>query len=132
MLCVNVCRSELIDSAWVVIVPGQKCIKTPSFYYICYMQAYIKYILSSGYSEWTMWSNCSKECGYGERNQTRECMFKNKKSCESFTDTEKKELCNKQPCTGKYNNLCWTRMIWLVDSYHLPIKDVCPQHKNYW
>ena len=24
---VNVCRSELIDSAWVVIVPGQKCIK---------------------------------------------------------------------------------------------------------
>ena len=21
------CRSELIDSAWVVIVPGQKCIK---------------------------------------------------------------------------------------------------------
>ena len=24
---VNFCRSELIDSAWVVIVPGQKCIK---------------------------------------------------------------------------------------------------------
>ena len=24
---VNVCRSELIDSAWVVVVPGQKCIK---------------------------------------------------------------------------------------------------------
>ena len=23
------CRSELIDSAWVVIVPGQKCTKKP-------------------------------------------------------------------------------------------------------
>ena len=28
------CRSELIDSAWVVIVPGQKCIKKSFNFYV--------------------------------------------------------------------------------------------------
>ena len=33
------CRSELIDSAWVVIVPGQKCIK--KYIYICAVFAHL-------------------------------------------------------------------------------------------
>ena len=38
VVCVaNVCRSELMDSAWVVIAPGQKCIKKIPSYFNVYI-----------------------------------------------------------------------------------------------
>ena len=36
------CRSELIDSAWVVIVPGKKCIKKHNIYIYIYIYIYIE------------------------------------------------------------------------------------------
>ncbi len=45
----------------------------------------------TGWSDWSAWGHCDKDCDYGLKNRTRTCSGE----CELG-----KELCNREPCKG--------------------------------
>ena len=64
----------------------------------------MEYILVDGnWGEWAEWSICSKTCGEGLKNRTRECnnptpMFGGKSCDENATDVD---MCKDRECPGK-------------------------------
>jgi len=50
---------------------------------------------------WGQWSNCTKECGGGERNRSATCV-KEKFFGAACGDLEETEVCNNQTCAPKY------------------------------
>ena len=61
--------------------------------------------VDGGYSEWSLWSGCSAECGGGIMTRTRACINPepqgNGKDCSALgNDTEISE-CGMMPCPGK-------------------------------
>lgn len=49
----------------------------------------------TGFSEWSLWNNCSASCGEGQQHRSRKCL---RKFCEG--NTKMTRACNVHPCGG--------------------------------
>ncbi len=48
------------------------------------------------WSDWTLWSECSRSCGGGRRSRSRRCLSADPQQCRGFTKEEKP--CNSRSC----------------------------------
>lgn len=62
----------------------------------------VTFLGDGGWSEWTEWSKCSKTCGEGEKQRTRQCNNPTPndlgKQCEGNANDAM--TCNQEPCFG--------------------------------
>ena len=65
------------------------------------------FLAQGGYTEWSEWSECTKSCGVGEKNRTRNCTnpppANGGLSCvdQGLGDAEETVACNEDLCPSK-------------------------------
>jgi len=59
--------------------------------------------VDGGWSEWSVWDECSATCGQGQRSRTRECNNPTPAYGGRMCDGDSRDLdtCNVRPCPGK-------------------------------
>ena len=61
------------------------------------------HLVDGGFSGWTQWTQCSEECGKGQRNRTRTCSNPTPAhgGSDCVGDTVQTEVCKIKECPGE-------------------------------